>query len=344
MRKMIISFACLILMFQLANAQTRIDSSFAFQNDPDKDFSIYIPSSYDENVPTKLMVALHPWNTSRWNSSSWCDTLLVFAETNNLLMICPDGGSDGQISDPIDTAFTSLLIDEIQDWYNVDSSSIFLMGFSWGGQVTYSYGLDNPEVFKGYMPIGAAINGVSEFSSVLSESEDERFYLVHGSDDSPGSRYYPALDSLQANEACVNSNFLSGVAHTIDFPNRNQILSDAFVWLDTVSCGPLLMDTTSIDTTGMDTTVNVLEVESLNSNFIIYPNPAKSGQIIEIKVVNTTEGIDNITLFDLVGRQIRVIETDRINVKIFIDNLEPGQYFIELSQNERSTYRKLIVY
>ena len=57
----------------LANAQQRIDGSFEFQTDPSKDYSLYIPSGYTQGVPHHLMLGLHPWNTSRWNSVSWCE-------------------------------------------------------------------------------------------------------------------------------------------------------------------------------------------------------------------------------------------------------------------------------
>ncbi len=48
-------------------AQTRINSSFAFQTDPSKDYSLYIPSSYNASVPNKLMLGMYPFNTARWN-------------------------------------------------------------------------------------------------------------------------------------------------------------------------------------------------------------------------------------------------------------------------------------
>jgi len=192
-----------------AFAQSRISETVLFQNEVKK-YDIYIPSNYTAQTDNKMMVALHPWNVSRWNSTSWCDTLIAFAEANDLLLICPDGGSDGQISDPIDTALTTLLIDSMQIWYTVDSENVFLMGFSWGGQVTYSYGLNNADKFKGFMPIGAAINGSNEVNGTLHNATDKAFYIVHGTNDSPNTRYYPILDSLNNRMACANTNLLSG--------------------------------------------------------------------------------------------------------------------------------------
>jgi len=330
-----------------ANAQTRIDSTFDFQNDPAKNFSIYIPSSYNELEPAKMMVALHPWNTARWDSESWCDTLIVFAETNDLFLICPDGGADGQISDSIDTAFTTLLIDEMQNWYNIDSSSIFLMGFSWGGQVTYSYGLNNVEKFKGFMPIGAAINGITEFSNVISNANNQRFYAVHGSLDSPNSTLYPALDSLQSYNACVNSNLVLMTGHTIDFANRNEILSEAFTWLDTVSCGPIVIDTMGMntDTTMMDTLVNILEVEN-KVNFVeLYPNPVMNSDLITIAINNKALIIKNVFIYDLSGQLIIEKINSKNSAQFSTEKFSAGEYIVKIiTENNIELFKRLLVY
>jgi len=87
-----IPITIVVLLFCLSSfGQQRIDSSFSFQTDSAKKYSLYIPSSYNASVPNKLMVGLHPLNTMRWNAISWCNTLINFAETNDLIMMCPVG-------------------------------------------------------------------------------------------------------------------------------------------------------------------------------------------------------------------------------------------------------------
>lgn len=231
-------FAVLIATFALsfaASAQS-VDGSFAFQTDPDKKFSLYVPSSYDEATPQSLMLALHPFNTNRWDAVAWRDTLISFAEENELLMVCPDGGSDGRVDDAIDTAFTTVLIDSVSSWYNIDQEEKYMMGFSWGGKTTYTYGLRRAAEYKGFLVIGAAVN-IGEVSTIVSSAQDENFYLVHGTNDSPNVRYEPLLEALQDNGACVETELMSNVGHTIDFPNRNEILATAFQWLKSNECG-----------------------------------------------------------------------------------------------------------
>lgn len=256
----------LLIFAQALEAQESIDGTLNFQSDPAKKYSIYIPSSYDESAPNAMMLALHPLNTNRWDGEAWRDTLIDFAEANNLLVISPDGGSNGAIDDAIDTAFTTVMLDSMISWYNVDESNIYAIGFSWGGKTVYTYGLNHIDRFAGLMPIGAAINGTSEINGVASNAKDKNIYIIHGTNDSPNSRYYPLLDLMETEEACVNTNLLSGVGHTIDFPNRDAILTDAYQWLRDNAC--VLSSTDDLDQ-------DILQ-------FKIFPNPAKTNEQINL--------------------------------------------------------------
>jgi hypothetical protein len=228
----LLSFLAFVLS---ASAQTRIDSSFAFSTNPAKKYSIYLPSSYTAGVANELMVGFHPLNVGVWDAKSWCDTLKAFSESNDLILVCPDGGSNGNVTDQIDYDFTTALLDSMQLWYNIDPSRIYAMGFSVGGVATYQYGLDHANIFSGYIPIGAAVTSASVFSPVIANAEGKPYFLIHGSLDAPAVRFTPMLNALNANCALVNSLLMPGVGHTINFPNRNQLLSDAYHWIDSVN-------------------------------------------------------------------------------------------------------------
>lgn len=298
-----------LLFFALAAfsliGQERIDDSFAFQTDPAKKYSLYIPSSYDPGTANKLMVGFHPLNVNRWDARAWCDTLTTFAEENGLLLMCPDGGGDGRIDDPIDTAFTSVLIDSMRIWYNVDDANVFAMGFSWGGRTTYTYGLNHPNIFKGFLVIGAAVNGSSEFNSVVQNAKDKPFYLVHGTNDSQLTRYDLPKQALEMAGACVNTMLMQGVGHTIDFPNRNQILSDAFQWLASVECGEI-------------TSVLGLDQKELS----IQPNVIRSGE--RLIFVGLEESIKSVVVFNLAGNKVLDSNTNGVSTS----GLSPGSYFV----------------
>ena len=219
-----------------SSAQEFIDGSFSFQTDPNKKYSLYIPSSYNADVKSPLVLGFHPWNTSNWNAQIWRDTLANFAEANSLILMCPDGGFDGQVNDPIDIDFTHALLDSVKLWYNVDSEKQYVTGFSWGGLTTYTFGLENADEFAGFMPIGAAINGTNDVSSTLSNATGKPFFIIHGSLDSPNSRFYPIRDALVNNGACVQDSLLTGVGHTVNFQGRNDLLNIGYAWLQSNAC------------------------------------------------------------------------------------------------------------
>ncbi len=298
-------FACSSL---ISFSQETVDASFQFQN-IEKSYSLYIPSTYDASVPNSLMLALHPLNTNRWDGESWRDTLIVFAEENNLLLVAPDGGADGRIDDPIDTAFTTVLLDSMYNWYNVDFGNRFVMGFSWGGKTSYTYGLRRSDVFKGIMAIGAAVE-LSEIQSISNSVENQNVYVVHGSQDVTSVRYFPIIDHLESENVCLESLLMQNVGHTIDFPQRNQILTDALNWLKQDNC-----ITSSVK-------------DELEDNINLFPNPSPSEFYVE--------GLKSkhlLSVFNAQGQKISFIKEDN---KVTLVPYSKGLHYVVLdTDNDR---------
>ncbi|MCC6815178.1 MAG: hypothetical protein IT267_02060 [Saprospiraceae bacterium] len=215
----------LAFMFNVLLAQQKVDGSFDFQNERSKKYSLYVPKDF--SATGNAILALHPLNTSRWNARSWRDTLTKFAEENNALLICPDGGVDGRVDDIIDTAFTTVLLDSVSFWYPFNKSTLVALGFSWGGRTVYTYGLTHIDFFKGLIAVGAAIEGV-DLNSISESAKGKNIFILHGSLDALESRYYPAVNAFKNKGSCLEDSILNGVNHTIDFPNRNAVLSRAY--------------------------------------------------------------------------------------------------------------------
>ncbi|MEL6986529.1 MAG: hypothetical protein AAGK97_01775 [Bacteroidota bacterium] len=305
-----------ILYCTYSFGQQSIDGNFAFQNNPAKKYSLYIPSSYNAQVPNDAMLALHPLNTNRWDSQSWRDTLIAFAEENNLILIAPDGGIDGRIDDPIDTAFTSALIDSTMKWYNIDEQQVFVMGFSWGGKTTYTYGLRRINQFAGFMIINPAVN-LSEVNGIIENANNKAFYLIHGSNDSPGVRYFPFVDALNANNACLETEYMQGIGHTIDFPNRNQILSNAFSFLKANNCS-----TTSTS-------------NSFISNLNVYPNPSKGRIFFDKSIENSS-----IKIFSSNGQALAFHKAENY-IEISCD---PQMVFLYIVDGQSIDVKKILIH
>jgi len=317
-----------------AIGQQRIDGNFAFQTDPAKKYSIYVPSTYVQGTPHRLMLALHPLNTNRWDGESWCDTLIDFAEMNQLLLVSPDGGADGAIDDAIDTAFTSALLDSMETWYTVDAGKIYAMGFSWGARTTYTYGLSNSNRIAGYLPVGAAINGTSEVNEPLQvNAAGKPVYIVHGSLDNPNSRFYPVRDSLLAKGAILNSILLSNVGHTIDFTNRNQILSTAYAWIDSVNCS----------------TVGIDPYASAVLDAIMYPNILSSRSAMSVTIALEVEKAEtaSIEVYSINGQLQETLNlplqpnTNRYTLSL--NQLPVGSYFLRMATANGNAVFKFII-
>lgn len=311
MKSVLFFLACMLTISLFA--QERIDGNFPFQSDPAKKFSIYLPSGYDSFTPNAMMLGFHPFNTNRWDAEAWCDTLIDFAEFNQLILVCPDGGVDGAVDDPIDTAFTSALLDSMELWYNIDPNKVYAMGFSVGGKVTYAYGLSNTNRLRGFIPIGAAINGTDGVNDVLQYAQGRPFYLVHGELDSPASRFFPMHASLMGYSAFVEDTLMPGIGHTIDFPDRNAILSRAYQWVDSVNAA-----------NPPSAVFNPVVTESIT----VYPNPATS----EISFELPNESDFTVSLYNASGQMVLVIKNQ---YQIDISSLPVGNYLISIQQDKR---------
>ncbi len=315
------------LSASLASAQVRLDSSFAFLNDPAKKFAVYVPSGYSPDVATKAMVAFHPLHANWGNSTTWCDILTPFAEENNLLLFCPDGGNDGRVDDAIDKAFTTALIDSVASWYSINPHKLFALGFSWGARATYTYGLDNAEKFAGFITIGAFINGTAQVGmNLLSRAQDKPFFIMHGDRDNTvnlATGFFPIRDALIDAGAQVNSLILQGVGHTIHFPDRDQRLTRAFRWVDSTS--------TALSVNIEDTPPLLPKPSFLLSNL---PNPFHRST--QIRYVLDQPAAVRLTVYDIQGRRLAVLVDatkgpGRYEVPFDAALLSPGLYFYQLS-------------
>ena len=309
-----ILFFKMLLLGSTVYAQQSIDGTIPFQSDPAKKYSLYIPSSYEEGTENPAFLGLHPLNTRRWNAQSWRDTLRTFAESNGVILICPDGGADGRIDDPIDTAFTTFLLDSVMKAYSIDDEAMYVIGFSWGGRTTYTYGLGRPDKFRGYIPIGAAINGLNEIGGVLNNAKDENIFIIHGSADAPATRFYPARQALLDAGACLRDTLVPGIGHTIDFVGRNALLTQAYVWLSQSPCS----------TTGYQT-------PEPGSDWAL-PNPWPSGHELHVP-----PGINLLAITDLNGNQFDSLQ--------HITGSGQGVYLVSyITSDSKISTKKLVIF
>ncbi|MEQ9062929.1 MAG: T9SS type A sorting domain-containing protein [Vicingaceae bacterium] len=318
----------LILLTFLSDSvgQQTVDLSFQFPPGGSfRKYHIYIPSSYNQGSANKMMVGFHPFNTSRWDGESWRDSLITFAEFKGLLLVCPDGGTDGKLEGQVDLDFTSALMDSMLSWYNVDPYQVFGIGFSIGAKFMYEYGLKNSERFKGFIPVGAAIDDPGFVNDIISKAKCKNYFLVHGEKDNPNTRYYPIKSAIQNAGANVDGILMAGIGHTFDFQNRNQILYMAFNYIDTASC-----DYTAL-------------LQYHESGPKLFPNPVSDARKLIIHWPD--KAIIELIIFDGFGQragQMR-IESTSANTPLSLPNLAPGMYQFLMRSGNESYLRRIVI-
>ncbi len=85
---------------------------------------------------------------------------------------------------------------------------------------------------------------------------------------------------------------------------------------------------------------NTLGIDDADANFIsVYPNPVSSQLNIKFAIgVPNTE----ISLYDVLGKEVKAIKTDKINEQISMENLSPGVYYLNVVQEGKITTKKIV--
>ncbi|MBK7810739.1 MAG: hypothetical protein IPI50_05765 [Saprospiraceae bacterium] len=294
----------LILLIHLNSvAQSRLEGSFFFKGEL-KQYSLFIPENWEPGM--NAVLAFHPLNTTRWNSTSWCDTLVSFAKDQTVLLICPDGGVDGRVDDPVDLEFTSALLDSTDLWYQFNTDSLVALGFSWGARTVYTYGLANPSRFRGLIAIGAAIEGTNQLNGLESGAKFKNIFIIHGTNDDVNNRYWPAKQFFSKTQSCYKDSLLRGIGHTIDFTNRNSIIAHAYKFTLRNEC--------LISSISEETMIEKMGISFLQNTLTLF-----SDMDTEIPFI----------VFDLYGKRLfGGFKSARI--QSFSHPLKPGIYLIKL--------------
>ncbi len=122
-----------------------------------EDYYIYVPTGYDPQKPTPLVITLHgtpPWDVALFQINEW----KALAEEKNFIVVAPKLSSPQGIL-PVakderkkevlaDDAEIIALRDSLCREYNIDPKMILLTGFSAGGYAMFYTGLHHQDKFS----------------------------------------------------------------------------------------------------------------------------------------------------------------------------------------------------
>jgi polyhydroxybutyrate depolymerase len=155
-----------------------------------RNYTIYVPPTYDPSQPTPLVLALHGRPDSGYGIAYLLD-MNETARLNNFIVVYPDGveqswnytrGFPEYDVNPLDdTAFLKTLIDDLSLDLNIDRQRVYVTGFSNGGFMTQRLACEAYDTFAAFAVIGATVtNG---FVEICEGSPPVHIMFIHGTHD-----------------------------------------------------------------------------------------------------------------------------------------------------------------
>jgi polyhydroxybutyrate depolymerase len=193
---LIFRFAILLLGSRLwlgcAAEDSSTDERFSITfQDVNRFVHVHVPDGYSADTPVPLVVALHGAGDTGGNfqRSAGIDALAdkygfvvayPSASTNNWAEGCNCNRPDLDGVD--DVGFTDEVLNLLKGKYAIDSSRMFVIGFSQGGMFTQRLACERSEVYKGFSTVAAMIS--EPLSRVCRPPNTVNMLMINGTADS----------------------------------------------------------------------------------------------------------------------------------------------------------------
>lgn len=307
----------------LLNAQAQSVGSFEETisfNATNHTLAFYVPMDYDSTVSYPLVVALHGCGGS---AISFRNGLSSISDSLDAIILCPDfmgnqmSGTNGQIiTDAIDTTIIDL-------GYNIDTSSVYLVGFSCNGQETFKQGWNDVYPFVGIIPFNSWIPSITTEYNFDAEVPT---CICTGDQDPSYPNNLALYDSLIDNGGTGRLNSMPGIGHVWTFANRDNELMECFNWIDSLQ--PVVIP------------ASVPNIGNNSSQFAVFPNPVED----QLNIKNNETRALDIVIYDMKGTVVFQTQSARESISINTSEYTSGIYLINIKSNEEVSWtQKFIV-
>ena len=179
----------------------------------DREYLVYIPNVYDSSESIPLVFNFHGFGGTAYDHYKYTSDMTSLADTANFLLVYPQGaaGSDGYShwniadenskSDIDDLGFTSAMIDDLIQTYNVDTLRIYATGFSNGAAFTYDLACRLSQRIAAIAPVGENMTLVSY--DECEATKPTGIISFHGTADE--SRPYNGIEGYNLSYEQINS-------------------------------------------------------------------------------------------------------------------------------------------
>ncbi len=119
-------------------------------------FWVFVPDTYDKNVSHGLIVWLHPAGKDGRDADDITKVWEPFCERYNFIMIGPTAGAQtGWVAGESESVMED--VRWVRTRYTIDSKRVIAHGQGVGGQMAYYLGINQRQVFRGAVPVGAVL-------------------------------------------------------------------------------------------------------------------------------------------------------------------------------------------
>lgn len=301
-----LTFTLLTCLVLSASAQTtgNFDTTIAF-NGMDHTLSYHVPMDYNKDSTYTLLVALHGCNG---NSKDYRDEFANFADSINAILVCPDFfgdqiiGSNGQL-------IIDAINETINSGYTVDTTSVYMTGFSCNGQETFKQGWKEIYPFAGLIPLNSwipVINSEYNLGSTVPTC------ICSGTRDGSFSNNQRLYDRFTRLGGTALFNKMDGIAHEWKFATRDDELLECFDWFKSLN----------------DVVVSTDELALIDAGIRIYPNPVVDDAFY---IENKKNTLLIIKIFDTTGRLVSTLApSSETVITVQTLSLTSGTYLVEL--------------
>ncbi|KIC02822.1 hypothetical protein OA88_06775 [Flavobacterium sp. JRM] len=185
---------------------------------PSESYAIYFPKKYDAKTPTALVFIFDP--DARGKIA--IEPFILAAETYNYILVCSNTLKNG--STQVNIAVANRLFDNVLQTYAIDTSQLYISGFSGGARLASFYGISSG-AFQGVIACGASFNGMDK---LIPPSNNFSYVGMVGDRDMNYLEMIANKEWLD-NAKIVNTLFIAHEEHV--WPKQAEMLR-AFDWLE----------------------------------------------------------------------------------------------------------------
>lgn len=287
---------------------------------PDQYVAFYLPTDTPSPDSAVILLAFHPFHSSRWNGRTWEKALQPLAEQQQCILICPDGGADHRSDGYMDLVAAKRALDSVIHLTGIQSPQVITIGFGHGAKAALNFALNYPTLVKGAVLWATPAEHIPEIHEAHPQAARQMFYLINGSRDALSNRFFPLRQALIRLGATCGYQILEQSGHNLR--QLNEVFGQGVRWVMKQPVRPAGIKVHSVR----------------HPRFQLYPNPARPGQPLQIQFLDGPGPILEMRVFDTAGLLKQVVY--RPERQYWIAPTLPGNYVISAyTADEVFSYR-----